>query len=45
MVQDNDIAMYSAHNEEKSVGAERFISTLKKQNLQIHEFNIKKSVY
>ena len=28
-LQDNDMEMYSAHNEEKSVVAERFIRTLK----------------
>ena len=28
-LQDNDIEMYSTHNEEKSVVAERFIRTLK----------------
>ena len=45
-LKDNDIAMYSTHNERKSVVAERFIRTLKnKQNLQIHDFNIKKCVY
>ena len=27
--QDNDIKMYSTHNEEKSVIAERFVRTLK----------------
>ena len=44
-LQDNDIAMYSTHNEGESVVAERFVRTLKKQNLQIHDFNIKKCVY
>ena len=39
-LQDNDIVMYSTHNEGKSVVAERFIRTL-----QIHDFNIKKCVY
>ena len=29
----NTKEMYSTHNEEKSVVAERFIETLKKQNL------------
>ena len=29
-LQDNDIEMYSTHNEEKSVVAERFSRTLKK---------------
>ena len=42
-LQDNDIVMYSTHNEGKSVVAERFIRTLK--NLQAHGFNIKKCVY
>ena len=30
-VEKNDIEMYSMHNEEKSVAAERFIRTLKKK--------------
>ena len=30
-LQDNDIEMYSTHNERKSIVAERFIRTLKKQ--------------
>ena len=30
-LQDNDIEMYSTHNERKSVVAERFIRTLKKK--------------
>ena len=38
------IEMYSAHNEGKSVIAERFIRTLKKQNLQIYDVDIKKWV-
>ena len=33
--------MYSTHNERKSVVAERFIRTLKEQNLQIYDFSIK----
>ena len=37
--------MYSAHNGRKSVVAERFIRTLKKQNLQTHDFNMKKYTY
>ena len=32
-LRDNNIEMYSTHNEAKSVSAERFIRTLKKQNL------------
>ena len=40
----NAIEMYSAHNKEKSVVAERFIN-LQEQNLQIHDFSIKKCVY
>ena len=43
-LKDNDIEMYSIHNERKSVAAERFIRTLK-TNLQIHDFGIKKCVY
>ena len=41
---DNNIEMYSTHNEEKSNIAERFIRTLKKI-LQIHDFSIKKCIY
>ena len=37
--------MYSKHNEGKYVVAERFIRTLKKQNLKVHDFNITKCVY
>ena len=46
-LQDNDIVMYSTHNEGKSVVVvvERFIRTLKSKNLQTHDFNIKKCVY
>ena len=40
-LQDNDIVMYSTHNERKSIVAENF----KEQNLQIHDLNIKKCVY
>ena len=36
--------MYSIHNEEKSVVAERFIGTLKTK-IYIHGSNIKKCVY
>ena len=43
-LQDNNIEMYSIHNEGKSIAAERFIRTLKK-NLQIHDFDIEKCVY
>ena len=43
-LQENNIVMHSTHNEGKSVVAERFIRRLKKQNLQIHDFNIKKCV-
>ena len=32
-LEDNDIEMYSAHNEGKSVVAENFIRTIKKKNL------------
>ena len=39
LLQDNDIVMYSTHNEGKSVVAERFIKTL---NIN---FNINKCVY
>ena len=44
-LKDNDIEMYSIHNEGKSVVAERFIRTLKKKNLQTHDRNIKKCLY
>ena len=40
-LQDNDIEMYSVHNERKSVFAERFIRTLKKK-LQTCGLSIKK---
>ena len=42
---DNDVEMYSTYDEGKSSVGERFIRTLKKQNLQIYDFNIKKYVY
>ena len=41
---DNDIAMYSTHNEEKSVVAERFIRTLK-NSIYKHMTSIPKNVY
>ena len=37
--------MYSTYKKGKFVVAERFIRTLKKQNIQIYDFNIKKCVY
>ena len=42
----DDIEMYSRHNEGKCVIAERFIRTSKskKQNNQIFDFNIKKYI-
>ena len=44
LLQDNDIEMYSAHNEGKSVVAERFIRTLK---TKIYKYmtSISKNVY
>ena len=44
MVKNNDIEMYSIHNEEKSVVAERFIRTLK---TKIYKYmaSISKNVY
>ena len=39
-LQDNDIKIYSTHNERKSLVGERFIRTLE-QNLQVYDFNIK----
>ena len=43
-VQDNDMDMYSAHNEGKSVGAERFIRALKNK-IYTYDFNIDRCVY
>ena len=40
-LRDNDIEMYSAHNEHKSVVSEDF----RKQNLQMYDFSIKNCVY
>ena len=44
LLKDNDIKMYSIHNEEKSVVAERFIRTLK---TKIYKYmtNVSKKVY
>ena len=36
-LKDNNIELYSTHNEGKSVVAERFIRILKNQNLQTHD--------
>ena len=44
-LQDNDIEMYSIHNEGKSVVAERFIRTLKNKIYKTYNFNIKKCLY
>ena len=44
-LQDNNIEMYSIHNEGKSVVAERFIRALKSKIYKTHDFNIKKCVY
>ena len=43
-LQDNDIVMYSAHNEEKSVVAERFIRTLKNK-IYKYMTSISKNIY
>ena len=43
-LQDNDIVMYSAHNEGKSVVAERFIGTLKNKVYK-YRTSISKNVY
>ena len=43
-LQDNDIVMYSTHNEGKSVVAERFIRTLKRK-IYKHMTSISKNVY
>ena len=44
IVRKNDTEMYSAHNEGKSVVAERFIRTLKNKICK-YDFNIEKCVY
>ena len=43
-MQDNNIVMYSTHNERKSVVAERFIRTLKNKNYK-YMTSILKNVY
>ena len=43
-LQDNDIEMYSTHNEGKSVVAERFIRTLKNK-IYKYTTSISKNVY
>ena len=43
-LKDNDITMYSTHNEEKSVVAERFIRTLKNK-IYKHMTSISKNTY
>ena len=43
-LKDNDIEMYSTHNERKSVVAERFISTLKNK-IYKHMTAVSKNVY
>ena len=43
-LQDNNIVMYSTHNEEKSVAAERFIRTLE-NNIYKYMTSISKNVY
>ena len=43
-LQDNDIAIYSTHNEGKSVFAERFIRTLKNK-IYKHMTSVSKNVY
>ena len=43
-LRDNNIVMYSTHNEGKSVVAERFIRTLKSKTYK-YDFYIKKCVY
>ena len=43
-VEKNDIEMYSMHNEEKSVAAERFIRTLKKKTYK-YMTSISKNIY
>ena len=43
-MQNNNIEMYSAHNEEKSVVAERFIRTLKNKTYK-YKTSISENVY
>ena len=43
-LKDNDITMYSTHNEEKCVADQRFIRTLKK-NIYKHMTSISKNLY
>ena len=43
-LQNNNIEMYSAHNEEKSVVAERFIRTLKNKTYK-YKTSISENVY
>ena len=43
-LQDNDIVMYSTHNEEKSVFAERFMRTLKNK-IYKYMTSVSKNVY
>ena len=42
---DDDIKMYSTHNEGIYVAAEKPIRTLEKQDIKIHDFDNKKRVY
>ena len=44
-LQDNDIEMYSAHNKEKLVAADRFIRTLKNKTYKCMTSISKKRVY
>ena len=44
LLENNDMKMYSTHNEEKPVVAERFIRTLRK-NIYKHMTSISKNVY
>ena len=44
-LQDNDIKMYSAHNKEKLVAADRFIRTLKNKTYKYMTSISKKRVY
>ena len=45
MATKNDIQMYSAHNEGKSVVTEIFIRNPEKKNLEVYDFSIKKCPY
>ena len=45
LLEKNDMETYSTYNEGKFVIAERFIRTVKKQYLSIHDFSFKGFLY